>query len=100
MIDTDGTPMSEERGFIGGIISRVRVLFGHYHCPDCFWEICTDECGRRHQKELSEISKIIGQEDFVRAESLINELEKKLDKRGDPEITRLRTLMVFMSGDD
>ena len=71
------------------------MLLGHYHCPDCFYEICTNKCGRRHQKELNEISELIGREQFDQAEVLINKLELILDERGDPEITRLRTLMVF-----
>jgi hypothetical protein len=81
------------------VIERIRVLFGHYYCPDCYQWKCTDKCGRRHQKELSEISKVIGQEKFDEARKLIAELAIKIGE-DDPEITGLNTLMVFLEGDD
>ena len=80
------------------VIGRIRVLFGHYYCPDCYREKCIDKCGRRHQKELSEISKVIGQEKFDDARKLIAILECDIGE--DPEIIRLNTLMMFLEGDD
>lgn len=81
------------------VTERIKVLFGHYYCPDCFQWKCTDKCGRRHQKELSEIGEVIGQERFDDARKLIAELEIKTDIN-DPEIIRLITLMAFLEGDD
>lgn len=80
------------------VIERIRVLFGHYYCPDCYRLKCTDKCGRRHQKELSEIGELIGQESFKKAHRLIAELETEIGD--DPEIIRLTTLMSFLEGDD
>lgn len=82
------------------ITERLRVLFGHYYCPDCFqWEKCTDKCGRRHQKELSEIGEVIGREQFDDARKLISKLVDKIGE-DDPEIIRLTTFMAFLEGDD
>jgi hypothetical protein len=80
------------------VIERIRVLFGHYYCPDCYREKCTDKCGRRHQKELSDIGEVIGREEFDNARKLLTELENKIGE--DPETVRLHTLMVFLEGDD
>jgi len=81
------------------VIERIRVLFGNYYCPDCYREKCTDKCGRRHQKELSEISKVIGQEKFDEARKLIKELVI-ITGWDEPEVIRLTTLMSFLEGDD
>jgi len=80
------------------ITERIRVLFGHYYCPDCYRWKCNDKCGRRHQKELSEISEVIGREEFDKAHKLLTELENKIGE--DPEIISLNTLMMFLEGDD
>lgn len=85
------------------VTERIRVLFGHYYCPDCYRWKCTDKCGRRHQRELSEISEIIGREEFTIAHERIDELEREIDDGfglSDPEIIRLRTLMSFLEGED
>jgi hypothetical protein len=81
------------------VIERIRVLFGNYYCPDCYQWKCTEKCGRRHQKELSEISEVIGKEKFDDARKLIAELATKIGE-DDPEITGLNTLMVFLEGDE
>jgi len=81
------------------VIRRLRVLLGHYCCPDCYQWKCTDKCGRRHQKELDEISEIIGLEKYDDAHKLIAELAIKIGE-DEPEITRLTTLMHFLEGDD
>ena len=81
------------------IIERIRVLFGHYYCPDCYQWKCTDNCGRRHQKELSEIGDAIGRESFNEARKLIGELIIKIGEN-EPEIIRLTTLMSLLEGDD
>lgn len=84
------------------IIDRVRVLTGNYYCPDCYHISCTNRCGRRHQKELSEISEIIGRQaglggDFTTARQLLDDLAIKTGDN-EPEITRLRTLISFFEG--
>jgi hypothetical protein len=81
------------------VIRRLRVLLGHYCCPDCYQWKCTDKCGRRHQKELSEIGELIGGESFTKAHRLIEELSTKIGEN-EPEITRLTTLMAFLEGDE
>jgi hypothetical protein len=81
------------------IIERLRVLFGHYYCPDCYRWKCTDMCGRRHQKELSEIGELIGREQFDDAWKLIAKLEIKTSEN-EPELIRLRTLMSLLEGSD
>jgi hypothetical protein len=81
------------------VIRRLRVLLGHYCCPDCYQWKCTDKCGRRHQKELDEISEIIGLEKYDDAKKLIAELVIKTGEN-EPEITRLTTLMSLLEGDD
>jgi hypothetical protein len=81
------------------VIRRLRVLLGHYCCPDCYQWKCTDKCGRRHQKELSEIGELIGRESFTKAHRLIEELSTKIGEN-EPEITRLTTLMAFLEGDE
>jgi hypothetical protein len=78
---------------------RIRVLFGHYYCPDCYQWKCTDMCGRRHQKELSEIGELIGREQFDDARKLIADLVSKIGEN-EPEVIRLTTLMSFLEGDD
>jgi hypothetical protein len=47
---------------------------------------------------LSEISEVIGREEFDNAHKLLTELEKKIGE--DPEIIRLTTLMSLLEGDD
>lgn len=81
------------------ITERIRVLFGHYYCPDCYQWKCTNKCGRRHQKELHEISEVIGNNQFKYAHKLITELARNIGEN-EPEIIRLTTLMVFLEGDD
>lgn len=81
------------------IIRRLRVLLGHYCCPDCYQLKCTDRCGRRHQKELSVISDLIGREQFDDAWKLIAKLEVKTSE-DEPELIRLRTLMSLLEGSD
>ena len=47
---------------------------------------------------LSNVSQVIGKEQFDQARSLIDELAVQLGE-GDPEVTRLRTLLDFMEGE-
>ena len=47
---------------------------------------------------LSNVSQVIGKEQFDQAWSLIDELAVQLGE-GDPEVTRLRTLLDFMEGE-
>lgn len=81
------------------VIGRLRVLFGHYYCPDCYRMYCDDKCARRYQMELSIISDVIGQERFDEARKLIAELAVRTSK-DDPELERLETCIAFISGED
>lgn len=81
------------------ITERIKVLFGHYYCPDCYQWKCTDKCGRRHQKELSAIGEVIGREEFDDARKLLGELISEIGEN-EPEVIRLQTLMMFLEGDD
>lgn len=91
--------MSNVSPYCESVVGRIRVLFGHYYCPDCYQWKCTDRCGRRHQDELSVISEVIGREQFDEARKLIADLAIKTDE-SDSEIIRLQTLMMFLEGDD
>ncbi len=49
------------------------------------------------QDLLTEISKVIGRQDFARARQLLAQLVERLGEN-DPEVTRIRTLIDFMEG--
>lgn len=51
------------------------------------------------QDLLTEISKVIGRQDFVRAHQLLAQLIEQLGEN-DPEVTRIRTLLDFMEGEE
>ena len=50
------------------------------------------------RKLLSEVSEVIGEEQFDQARGLIDQLVEHLGE-GDPEVTRLRTLLDFLEGE-
>lgn len=84
--------------------NRIRVLCGNCYCPDCYsqYGYCHDKCGRRHQKELSEIGNVISNKNFNGARDMIAYYTRGIRTidDNDPEIIRLYTFIEFMSGDD
>jgi len=51
------------------------------------------------QDLLAEVSKIIGRQDFVRGRELLAQLAARLGDN-DPEVTRIRTLLDFVEGNE
>jgi predicted ATP-binding protein involved in virulence len=51
------------------------------------------------QELLTKISKEIDQQQFDQARALLDEIAKQLGEN-DPEVTRIRTLLNFMEGDE
>lgn len=49
------------------------------------------------QKLLTEVSRVVGQQEFSRGRELLAELIERLGEN-DPEVTRIRTLLDFMEG--
>ena len=57
----------------------------------------TDPRATKVKELLSNVSQVIGKEQFDQARSLLDQLDNQL-KHEDPEVTRLRTLLDFMEG--
>lgn len=51
------------------------------------------------QELLSRLSRAIGDEEYENARTLLNELATKIGG-DDPEVTRVRTLLDFMDGEE
>ena len=87
------------------IRARIKVLFGHYCCPDChkFDCNCNTDCDRRHQDQIHEIARAFGdgktKEQQDEARKLLDELISEIGEN-QPEIIRMETYMAFMSGED
>ncbi len=58
----------------------------------------TDPRTKKVKGLLSEMSEVIGREQFDQARGLVNQLVEHLGEK-DPEVTRLRTLLDFMEGE-
>ena len=85
------------------VLFRIRTLFGHYCCPDCYQYECTFKCGRRHQDQLHAISEAFGDGSRswqrLKAHALLDELIAEIGE-DEPEVIRIITFMSFMEGDD
>jgi hypothetical protein len=49
------------------------------------------------QDLLTEVSKVIGRQEFARGQDLLARLVERLGEN-DPEVTRIRTLLDFVEG--